>query len=103
VHRQTLPSTDTLFLKASRLTSPSPYSPFLSQIETAPHDPRFATINQARYCFVAYNEAHKCFKEKSEEDSECRKLAKKYRSICPMEWLEAWNEARENGTWMGKY
>jgi cytochrome c oxidase subunit 6b len=30
-------------------------------------------------------------------------LSKAYRSICPVEWLEKWNEARDAGEWWGKY
>jgi len=28
---------------------------------------------------------------------------KAYRSICPMEWVNSWNEQRDAGTWPGKY
>jgi cytochrome c oxidase subunit 6b len=73
------------------------------QIDTAPIDPRFPATNQARNCFVKYNEAHKCYAEKGEDAPECARIARDYRSICPTEWVAAWNEARENGTWFGKY
>jgi cytochrome c oxidase subunit 6b len=76
---------------------------FILQIDTAPIDPRFPATNQARNCFVKYNEAHKCYAEKGEGAPECSRIARDYRSICPSEWLAAWNEARENGTWFGKY
>lgn len=72
-------------------------------VETAPIDARFPATNQARHCFVKYNEAHRCFSEKGEDDDACRRLARDYRAICPVEWLEKWNEAREEGTWFGKY
>ncbi|KAG7667365.1 hypothetical protein Ndes2526B_g04122 [Nannochloris sp. 'desiccata'] len=72
-------------------------------IDTAPIDPRFPATNQARNCFVKYNEAHKCYAEKGEGAPECARIARDYRSICPTEWVAAWNEARENGTWFGKY
>ena len=29
------------------------------KLETAPHDPRFPTTNQARHCYTRYNEFHK--------------------------------------------
>lgn len=48
----------------------------------------------AQYC-----EAHRCFQTKGEDSTDCQRLAKVYRSICPVEWLTQWNEARENGTW----
>ncbi|KFM23023.1 Cytochrome c oxidase subunit 6B [Auxenochlorella protothecoides] len=68
-------------------------------LSTSPVDFRFPITNQSRHCYVAYCEAHRCFQQKGEEDSECQRLAKVYRSICPVEWLEQWNEARENGSW----
>ena len=72
-------------------------------VQTAPIDPRFPATNQARHCFVKYNEAHKCNAEKGEDDETCQRLSKAYRSICPVEWLEKWNEARDAGEWWGKY
>lgn len=73
------------------------------QIGTTPHDFRFPVTNQARHCFVKYNEAHKCFAEKGADNEECARRASAYRSICPTEWLDKWNEAREAGAWWGKY
>mmetsp|Transcript_50143 Transcript_50143/g.95785 ORF Transcript_50143/g.95785 Transcript_50143/m.95785 type:complete len:91 (+) Transcript_50143:78-350(+) len=70
------------------------------KIETAPFDPRFVTTNQAKHCYTRYNEFHKCTAEDGEN---CEKYAKAYRSLCPNEWIERWNEQRENGTWAGKY
>jgi cytochrome c oxidase subunit 6b len=78
--------------------------PPLPQIQTAPIDYRFPTTNQARNCFVKYNEAHKCFAEHGgPEAAECARRARDYRSICPTEWLDKWNEAREAGHWYGRY
>jgi cytochrome c oxidase subunit 6b len=72
-------------------------------LETAPSDPRFPTVNASRYCYVAYNEYHKCVKEFGKDAAECRAKARTYRSICPSEWIAHWNELREEGTWFGKY
>ena len=77
--------------------------PIEIEIATAPIDGRFPGTNQARACFVKYNEAHKCMGEKGEDDSDCKWLARDYRAICPVEWLEKWNEARDEGAWFGKY
>lgn len=52
---------------------------------------------------MSYSEYHKCKAERGEEDSTCARLAREYRSICPTEWVAAWNEAREAGAWWGKY
>jgi cytochrome c oxidase subunit 6b len=70
-------------------------------VKTTPFDPRFPQQNQAKHCYTRYNEYHKCAAENGEE--ECASMAKLYRSICPGEWVEKWNEERENGTWAGRY
>lgn len=71
------------------------------KIETAPADFRFPTTNQTRHCFTRYVEYHRCIAAKGEGAPECEKFAKYYRSLCPSEWIERWNEQRENGTFPG--
>jgi hypothetical protein len=45
---------------ASRLRGRhSPPPPARPQVVTAPYDPRFPATNQARHCFVRYNEYYK--------------------------------------------
>ncbi|THU60894.1 hypothetical protein C4D60_Mb07t17540 [Musa balbisiana] len=71
------------------------------KIETAPADFRFPTTNQTRHCFTRYIEYHRCIAAKGEGAPECDKFAKYYRSLCPSEWIERWNEQRGNGTFPG--
>ncbi|KAH7524346.1 hypothetical protein FEM48_Zijuj06G0109700 [Ziziphus jujuba var. spinosa] len=71
------------------------------KLETAPADFRFPTTNQTRHCFTRYVEYHRCVAAKGEGAPECEKFAKYYRSLCPGEWVERWNEQRENGTFPG--
>ncbi|XP_019153125.1 PREDICTED: cytochrome c oxidase subunit 6b-1-like [Ipomoea nil] len=71
------------------------------KLETAPADFRFPTTNQTRHCFTRYVEYHRCIAAKGEDASECDKFAKYYRSLCPGEWIDRWNEQRENGTFPG--
>ncbi|KAJ9146465.1 hypothetical protein P3X46_028729 [Hevea brasiliensis] len=78
------------------------------KLETAPADFRFPTTNQTRHCFTRFIEYHRCVKisllcvaAKGEGAPECNKFAKYYRSLCPSEWIERWNEQRENGTFPG--
>ncbi|KAF7829957.1 cytochrome c oxidase subunit 6b-1 [Senna tora] len=71
------------------------------KLETAPADFRFPTTNQTRHCFTRYVEYHRCVAAKGEGAPECDKFAKYYRSLCPGEWIERWNEQRENGTFPG--
>ncbi|XVF51901.1 hypothetical protein PTKIN_Ptkin04bG0221800 [Pterospermum kingtungense] len=53
---------------------------------------------QTRHCYESYVEYHKCVKEKGENASQCDKFERHYRSICPVEWIERWDEARAAGT-----
>ncbi|KAK4415116.1 Cytochrome c oxidase subunitb-2 [Sesamum alatum] len=71
------------------------------ELKTAPADFRFPTTNQTRHCFTRYIEFHRCAAAKGEGSSDCDKFAKYYRSLCPGEWIEKWNEQRENGTFAG--
>ncbi|KFK44340.1 hypothetical protein AALP_AA1G245300 [Arabis alpina] len=71
------------------------------KLETAPADFRFPTTNQTRHCFTRYIEYHRCVAAKGDEAPECDKFAKFYRSLCPSEWVDRWNEQRENGTFPG--
>ncbi|KAH9654171.1 cytochrome c oxidase subunit 6b-2 [Citrus sinensis] len=68
------------------------------ELKTAPADFRFPTTNQTRHCFTRYIEFHRCLAAKGEESNECERFAKYYRSLCPGDWIEKWNEQRENGT-----
>ncbi|KAI3508772.1 hypothetical protein L1887_23785 [Cichorium endivia] len=71
------------------------------KLETAPGDYRFPTTNQSRHCFTRYVEFHRCVAAKGDGAPECEKFAKFYRSLCPGEWVDRWNEQRENGTFPG--
>lgn len=75
----------------------------VDDIKTAPMDFRFPTTNQAKHCYTRYNEYHKCAAEKGEDAKECQKYARYYRSLCPGEWIDKWNEERESGTYAGRY
>ena len=74
-------------------------------VKTTGYDARFPSYNQARNCYTRYNEYHRCIgvDEKGEDDPECKSYQRAYRSICPMEWVNSWNEQRDSGTWPGKY
>jgi|Transcript_13898 cytochrome c oxidase subunit 6b len=72
-------------------------------VSTAPADSRFPTTNQAKHCFTRYNEYYKCIGEKGEDAEACVKYAKAFRSICPTDWVNKFEEQREEGTWPGKY
>ncbi|KAG2659709.1 cytochrome c oxidase subunit 6b-3-like isoform X2 [Panicum virgatum] len=83
--------------------APAPLRATMAEIEikTAPADFRFPTTNQTRHCFTRYVEYHRCVNAKGDDAGDCDKFAKYYRSLCPGEWVEKWNEQRENGTFPG--
>ncbi|XP_008781379.2 cytochrome c oxidase subunit 6b-2-like [Phoenix dactylifera] len=68
------------------------------ELKTAPADFCFPSANQTRHCFTRYIEYHKCLKAKGEDAADCQKFARYYRSLCPLEWIEKWNEQKESGT-----
>ncbi|XP_048132144.1 cytochrome c oxidase subunit 6b-3-like [Rhodamnia argentea] len=70
-------------------------------LETAPLDMRFPFANQTRHCYARYLEYLRRIQEKGKDAPECEKFAKYYRSLCPSEWIERWNEQREQGTFPG--
>ncbi|KAI3430795.1 hypothetical protein D9Q98_009207 [Chlorella vulgaris] len=72
-------------------------------LRTAPQDARFPTANQARRCYVAYNEYHRCINEKGKGHGDCKPHMRAFRSICPDEWIEKWQELREEGRWFGRF
>ncbi|XVF13529.1 hypothetical protein REPUB_Repub08aG0215500 [Reevesia pubescens] len=49
---------------------------------------------QTQHCYESYVEYHKCIKEKGKNAPQCDKLARHYKSLCPNEWIERWDEAR---------
>ncbi|KAI8466850.1 MAG: cytochrome c oxidase, subunit VIb [Monoraphidium minutum] len=75
----------------------------VNEVVTAPYDPRFPATNQARHCFVRYNEYYKCVFERGAEAQRCGFYKRAYESMCPEEWVDEWEELREKGLWMGKY
>jgi cytochrome c oxidase subunit 6b len=72
-------------------------------LQTAPLDRRFPNPNQSRRCFTNVEEAFRCRAERGEDAPECAAFTRAYRSVCPQEWLERWQELRDEGRWFGKY
>ena len=75
--------------------------PLVLEVRTAPVDPRFPAQNQAKHCYTRYQEFHKCAKEKDEEDDDCKFFKRAFKSLCPNDWVEAWDEQRDAGLFPG--
>lgn len=59
---------------------------------TAPFDPRFPTTNQTRHCWQAYVDFYKCIKLKGADYEPCHYFRRVYKSMCPMDWVDNWDE-----------
>ncbi|KAL7307381.1 cytochrome c oxidase subunit 6B2-like isoform X2 [Trichogramma pretiosum] len=71
------------------------------ELKTAPFDPRFPNQNQTRYCYQSYLDFHRCSKVRGEEYEACQYFKKVYTSICPMAWVEKWDEQVAEGRFAG--
>mmetsp|Transcript_2501 Transcript_2501/g.4205 ORF Transcript_2501/g.4205 Transcript_2501/m.4205 type:complete len:96 (-) Transcript_2501:203-490(-) len=74
----------------------------LASFSTTPNDKKhFPATNQAHYCWQRYNEFVLCLK-KSEGDAEaCAPARHLAISLCPEDWINNWDEQRENGNFLG--
>ncbi|XP_067878151.1 cytochrome c oxidase subunit 6B1-like [Heterodontus francisci] len=73
--------------------------------KTAPFDARFPNTNQTRNCFQNYLDYHRCQKALSasgKDVSLCEWYHKVYKSLCPMSWINKWDDQRDSGTFPGK-
>ena len=73
------------------------------KLETPPTDWRFPAQNQAKHCYTRYQEFHKCESQRGEGAEECAFFKRAYKSICPNDWVEEWDEQRDEGTFPGRY
>ncbi|KAJ4958806.1 hypothetical protein NE237_025917 [Protea cynaroides] len=71
------------------------------ELKTAPYDVRFPFTNQTLHCYARFIEYHKCARAKGGNAPECEKFATYYRSLCPSEWYQRWNEQLELGIFPG--
>merc|ERR1719421_1989082 len=73
------------------------------KLGTAPNDWRFPAQNQAKHCYTRYQEFHKCESQRGEGAEECAFFKRAFKSVCPNDWVEEWDEQREAGTFPGRY
>lgn len=73
----------------------------ITELKTAPFDPRFPNTNQTRYCYQSYLDFHRCQKARGTDYEPCQYFYRVYNSMCPNSWIEKWDEQREEGTFPG--
>lgn len=72
-----------------------------SPLHTVGFDPRFPNQNQTRHCWQSYVDYHKCIGMKGEEFAPCKVFWRTYSSLCPLDWVEKWDDQREKGIFAG--
>ena len=60
-------------------------------------DARFPNCNQTRHCWQNYVDFHRCIKQKGESYAPCKQFMDAFNSLCPTQWVDKWDEQRENG------
>ncbi|KAE8594392.1 hypothetical protein XENTR_v10019616 [Xenopus tropicalis] len=77
----------------------------IENFRTAPFDARFPNQNQTKHCYTNYLDYHRCVKAKTAKGQDsfvCDWYKRVYRAMCPLKWVEKWDEQRECGTFPGK-
>mmetsp|Transcript_36249 Transcript_36249/g.91149 ORF Transcript_36249/g.91149 Transcript_36249/m.91149 type:complete len:99 (+) Transcript_36249:199-495(+) len=70
-------------------------------LRTPPNDPHYPECNQAKACYARYNEFFRCEKFMGQGAVKCFWLKQEFKSRCPTEWVERWDEQRANGVFPG--
>eukprot|EP01147_Barroeca_monosierra_P008664 gene8664-1058_t len=77
-------------------TGSKPIEP--SDVKTVPFDARFPNTDQSKNCWQNYVDFYKCIKLKGDDYKPCGQFLRAFSTLCPNEWVEKWDEQRENGT-----
>ncbi|CCF58861.1 hypothetical protein KAFR_0F02640 [Kazachstania africana CBS 2517] len=72
-----------------------------SPLHTVGFDARFPNQNQTKHCWQAYVDYHKCINLKGEDFAPCKTFWRTYSSLCPVDWIEKWDDQREKGVFAG--
>ncbi|PVU94554.1 hypothetical protein BB561_002459 [Smittium simulii] len=67
------------------------------KLETPGYDGRFPQINSTKRCWQNYVDYHRCINLKGEDYAPCKQFYRTFRSLCPDEWTERWDEQRDEG------
>mmetsp|Transcript_48365 Transcript_48365/g.117118 ORF Transcript_48365/g.117118 Transcript_48365/m.117118 type:complete len:105 (-) Transcript_48365:30-344(-) len=73
----------------------------VKNVRTTPRDQRFPSQNQALHCWNRYNEWLLCLKQTGGDDDKCQAFRQWSVSICPDDWLANWDEAPDDGPFLG--
>ncbi|KAM6223552.1 cytochrome c oxidase subunit 6B2 [Rhynchocyon petersi] len=80
-------------------------TPHRGKWQTPPFDPRFPNQNQTRNCYQNFLDYHRCLKNTSRRGKSmkpCEYYYRVYHSLCPISWVQRWNEQIQEGTFAGR-
>eukprot|EP00500_Bicosoecida_sp_ms1_P003553 CAMPEP_0203813138 /NCGR_PEP_ID=MMETSP0115-20131106/4549_1 /ASSEMBLY_ACC=CAM_ASM_000227 /TAXON_ID=33651 /ORGANISM="Bicosoecid sp, Strain ms1" /LENGTH=118 /DNA_ID=CAMNT_0050721997 /DNA_START=39 /DNA_END=395 /DNA_ORIENTATION=+ len=66
-----------------------------------PADARFPNVSQSQHCWTKFNEHILCMKKSGGDEAQCNKFRRHYRTVCPNEWVENWEDHIDAGVFMG--
>ncbi|KAJ3203179.1 Cytochrome c oxidase subunit 6B [Entophlyctis luteolus] len=72
-------------------------------LSTAGFDARFPNQNQTKNCWQNYVDYFKCVASKGEDYAPCNQFKSVYISLCPVKWVEDWDEQRGEGRFPALY
>ncbi|KAJ1980942.1 Cytochrome c oxidase subunit 6B [Dimargaris verticillata] len=64
------------------------------KIKTAQFDARFPNTNQSKSCAQNYVDYYHCIEKRGKDFPLCKDFYHNFRSLCPDDWLEKWDNAR---------
>merc|ERR1711971_131488 len=70
--------------------------------KSVPMDPRYPNQNQTKNCWQNYVDYYRCINKRGEDYEPCQFFFKNYNTICPLSWVERWNDQREAGAFPSK-
>ncbi|KAM9038599.1 cytochrome c oxidase subunit 6B2 [Sarcophilus harrisii] len=77
----------------------------MEEPSTPPFDPRFPNQNQTRNCYQNFVDFHRCtrnMKRRGKDVAPCDYYRKVFHSLCPLSWVQRWNDQIQEGTFPGK-
>lgn len=68
-----------------------------ASLSTCPVDPRFQQMNKTKWCYTMFIDFHRCVYLLGDGNENCKIFEKCYKSLCPNEWIQNWNDQIERG------
>lgn len=74
-----------------------------SPLWAAPTDARYPQIKMGRHCYDYYVDYYRCKTLLGEDHEPCKFFLNSFKDVCPSQWIETFDEWRENGVFPAKF